>query len=43
MSAAIDWSLLESQFSSNQIYRDILAMILETPQGVGHLSSELYF
>ena len=27
---AINWSLLESQYSNNQIYNDILQMILQT-------------
>ena len=30
MSGAIDWSLLESQYSTNQIYNEILQMILQT-------------
>lgn len=31
MSGAIDWSLLESQYFSNQIYNEILDMVLQSP------------
>lgn len=31
MSGAIDWSLLESQYYSNQIYNEILDMVLQSP------------
>nr|CAG4637122.1 EOG090X08BF [Ceriodaphnia reticulata] len=31
MSGAIDWSLLESQYYNNQIYNEILDMVLQSP------------
>lgn len=37
MSGAIDWSLLESQYFANQIYNEILDMVLQSPpSGVGY-------
>lgn len=39
MSGAIDWSLLESQYFSNQIYNEILDMVLQSPPiGVNQIS-----
>ena len=34
MSGAIDWSLLEAQYRSNETYNEILKMILQSPRDV---------
>ena len=36
MSGAIDWSLLEAQYRNNEIYEEILKMIVELPNEAYH-------